>query len=198
MSLEGNDYEGEHDVPERVLQAVGLARRLGFPMSCVPGTGRLLRTLSAAAGPGARIGEIGTGAGVGTGWLASGMDAGSTITSIEIDTAQVAAVRNLYRDEPAITVREGDWRSLAADGPFRLLFVDGGEGKQKDQDEVIAMVEPGGAIVMDDHSPSWEWPPRFEGELDTTRLFWLTDPRLTSVQVQVSERMVCVIAVVRP
>lgn len=197
MSLEGNDYEGEPDVPDRVRAAVAVAERLGFPMSCVPGTGRLLRTLAAAAGPGARIGEIGTGTGVGTGWLASGMVAGATITTIEIDPQQVAAVRELYHDEPSVTVREGDWRRLTADGPFRLLFLDGGDGKTAHQEDVLMMLEPGGVVVMDDHSPSWGWPPLFDGEPDRTRLFWLGDPRLTAAQVQVSERMVCVVAVLQ-
>lgn len=197
MSLEGNSYEDEHDVPDPVLQAVALAERMGFPMSCVPGTGRLLRTLAAAAGPGARIGEIGTGTGVGTAWLADGMAEGATLTTIEVDADQAKAVEELFVDDPAVTVRDGDWRLLAGYGPFDLLFVDGGDGKTMQQDHVIAMVRPGGVIVSDDFSPSWDWPPTHEGGTDATRLFWLTDPRLVSTQVQVSEHMLCLVSVVR-
>ncbi|WP_119316763.1 NUDIX domain-containing protein, partial [Calidithermus terrae] len=58
-------------VPERVRQALELARQHGFDRSCSLEVGRLLRQL--AARPELRIAELGTGVGVGAAWMASGM-----------------------------------------------------------------------------------------------------------------------------
>src|SRR3954447_3941163 len=166
MSLEGNSYEAEHDLPPLVAAAVALAAQLEFPMSCTPGTGRLLRTLAAVAGSGARIGEMGTGSGVGAAWLASGMAEDATLTTIDPAADQVDAVAKLFADDARVRVRVGDWRGPADDGGFRLLFVDGGDGKTKHPDDVMAMVEPGGVVVLDDFTPTTEWPPMFQGEPD--------------------------------
>jgi Xaa-Pro aminopeptidase len=58
-------YEGLTDLPPLVERAVDLARREGFAHSCRPEHGRLLHALAAGAG---RIGETGTGCGVGLAW----------------------------------------------------------------------------------------------------------------------------------
>ena len=73
--------------PEIVERALSLAGELGFPIQpegnqpdgsgasscCIDSVGSLLRTICLSL-DGAKIGEIGTGAGVGTAWLASGAD----------------------------------------------------------------------------------------------------------------------------
>ncbi|MFE3203241.1 hypothetical protein [Embleya sp. NPDC059237] len=55
------------------------ARRHGFAFSCRPEQGRLLQVL--AAGATHRIGETGTGYGVGPAWLASGALPGTRLVS---------------------------------------------------------------------------------------------------------------------
>ena len=70
MSPQGTAaYDGLTDLPPLVERAVDLARRAGSTFSCRPEHGRLLQALAAGAG---RIGETGTGCGVGLAWLASG------------------------------------------------------------------------------------------------------------------------------
>src|SRR5687768_5533238 len=72
--------------------------RVGFTMASEPKTGSLLRTL-AASKPSGRFLELGTGTGVGTAWLLSGMDSGSHLDSVDIDeTAQEIARRHLAHD----------------------------------------------------------------------------------------------------
>src|SRR4051794_33960600 len=63
-------YDGVEDLPPLVARAVALARELGFDLSSIPEQGRLLQVLARGA-RGGRIGETGTGAGVGVAWLAS-------------------------------------------------------------------------------------------------------------------------------
>ncbi|MFD0527957.1 hypothetical protein ACFQ1I_13765 [Kitasatospora arboriphila] len=97
------------------LRAAGAAH--GFTLSCEERTGALLAVL-AAARPGGRILELGTGVGEGTAWLLSGMDADARLVSVELD----GAVQDLARAElggdgrcafVAATAGPG-WRSTAA------------------------------------------------------------------------------------
>ena len=62
-------------MPPLVVRAVVLANELGFEYSCLPEQGRLLRVL-AAGRAGGRIGETGTGCGVGLAWMVSGASPG--------------------------------------------------------------------------------------------------------------------------
>ena len=53
--------------------ATARAREAGFPMSCDPAVGRLLAVLAAQLPGQARVLELGTGVGVGTAWIVSGL-----------------------------------------------------------------------------------------------------------------------------
>lgn len=187
------------DLPPRVEAAVALARAAGFPCSCRPGQGELLRTVVAGR-PSAVIGETGTGYGVGLAWLAEGRTPGSRLVSVERVPARAEAAASLFRADPAVTVLTGDWSELCAHGPFDVLVLDGGgSGKGSepplDPDE---WMKPGGTIVIDDFSPSTDWPPRFGDEIDTARVYWLTHPRLRATQVTVDPTAVTVLATYVP
>jgi len=122
-------YDGCTDLPRLVAVAVAAARRAGFAYSCLPEQGRLLRTLAGGVGNGV-IGETGTGYGVGLAWLACGAHPGARLVSVEHDPARASTAAQVFADDPRVTVRTGDWRDLAGDGPFDLLVLDGGgQGK---------------------------------------------------------------------
>jgi predicted O-methyltransferase YrrM len=103
----------EIDLPEIVRKANALANQLNFPLmpegrpvgyqgppsACIPQVGRLLKVL-ASAKPGGRIGEQGTGAGVGTAWLASGLCGDAHLISVEIDPVRAKEVAKLFADYP--------------------------------------------------------------------------------------------------
>ena len=80
-------------VPARLPQALPAIQaesaRLGFAMASEPRTGALLAAL-AASRPGGRLLEIGTGTGVGTAWLLSGMDAAARLDTVDTDRAVVS------------------------------------------------------------------------------------------------------------
>lgn len=178
-------------MPGRVAEAVLLAERLHFGNSCTPGTGRLLAALAAAAtGP---VAESGTGCGVGTAWLRSGLRDGERLLTVERDAQRAAAVRRLFADDPAVTVLYDDWRALAAHAPFGLLFLDGG-GKAGGPRAVAALVAPGGIVVLDDFAPCDDWPPTYRGEVDALRVAWLSDPRFAVAEVRTRADQAALIA----
>jgi predicted O-methyltransferase YrrM len=168
-------------LPGRVIEATALVERLHFAYSCTEGTGRLLACLAAATtGP---VGESGTGCGYGTAWLRSGLREGERLVTVDHDAECAAAVRELFADDPAVTVLHDDWRALTPYSPFGLLFLDGG-GKPDGPDAVADLMAPGGIVVMDDFTPCDAWPPTHQGEPDTLRISWLTDSRFASTEVR--------------
>jgi len=162
---------------------VSLARRhaadTGFTRSCTDGHGRLMAALAAGA---ESVGEAGTGCGVGTAWLRSGLRDGGRITTVELDAERAAFAASLFADDQAVTVLSDDWRALFRHAPFDLLFLDGGGGSAE-IDVVVDLVRPGGTVVLDDFSPNADWPRRFQGAVDEPRMTWLTDPRFAAVEV---------------
>ena len=62
---------------------------LGFSMTSEPKVGSFLAAL-AASKPGGRFLELGTGTGHGTAWLLAGMDASSSLDTVDTDAEVVA------------------------------------------------------------------------------------------------------------
>jgi predicted O-methyltransferase YrrM len=171
-----------------VERAVDLARRNGFACSCRPEHGRLLYALAAGAG---KIGETGTGCGVGLAWLASGARPGTLLFSVELDTGRAALAAGLFADQPQVTVLQGDWTKITEEAPFDLLVLDGGgQGKSAGNPEAPAdpeaLLRPGGTLVIDDLTPASTWPPLFEGRPDPARTHWLTHPAVDAAELRLA------------
>jgi predicted O-methyltransferase YrrM len=185
MSLDGTraHLRGPGDLPPLVERAALTATRLDFPYSCRPEQGRLLQALAAGA---ERIGETGTGCGVGLAWLVSGMRNGATAVSVEQNANRAAAAAGLFSAlAPWVTVRHADWTAIGEDGPFDLLVLDGGGQGKADGPaaDPVALLRPGGVLVIDDFTPSRGGPPTHQGAPDTARLHWLEHPALRTVEV---------------
>lgn len=183
------------ELPTIVAQALDLSRRKGFVTSSRLETGRLLATLAASST--GRLGECGTGCGVGAAWLASSARKGSRVITAELDESLAASVRDLFDDDDRVDVLTGDWSALQEYGPFSLLFLDVREAKRSGADLVADLLEPGGVVVLDDFTPSATWPPTYEGRVDTMREQWLTDERFTTVEVMVAADAAVLIAAKR-
>jgi predicted O-methyltransferase YrrM len=182
----------ERAVPARVLAAERIAVEAGFDKSCIREVGRLLRT-AAAAKPGGVVVESGTGSGVGTAWLHSGLGVGARLVTVERDEELARRAAGVFADDSRVAVLTGDWRLLEQHAPFDVFFCDGG-GKRDDPRRVVELLAPGGILVLDDFTPSAEWPPRFEGEVDELRLFYLTHPELDATEVLTTPRSSAVVA----
>jgi predicted O-methyltransferase YrrM len=172
------------DLPPLVRRALDLSRDQGFVSSTRHETGRLLATLAATRG--GTMAECGTGCGVGSAWLRSGMRPDARIVTAELEHRLAEAVRAIFAEDPQVEVLQADWTTLREYAPFSLLFLDVREAKQNGPDSVAELVEPGGIVVLDDFTPCEGWPPVYEGRVDTVRQQWLTDPRFTTVEVMVA------------
>ncbi|MFF4585972.1 O-methyltransferase [Streptomyces sp. NPDC001388] len=147
------------DTPSRFPTALpGLrarTRAAGFTMSCEDRTGSLLAVL-AAARPGGRILELGTGTGEGTSWLLSGMSGDARLVTVELDPALQALAREELGADERVTFVEGDggtWLEQYTGEPFDLVFADTRPGKFTHLDRALDLVAPGGTYLIDDLDP---------------------------------------------
>lgn len=182
------------ELPELVGQACALARRLGFPLTrqeaeeigpgvpsaCLPGVGRFLAVLAAGC-LGGRIGEIGTGVGIGAAWMAGAMPADCSLVTVEIDEERAAAAVELFAGDTRVSVLTGDARAvLGPYAPFDLLFADGGWRDPGGLASLVDLVRVGGRVVMDDVTPL---PPDAPVRPDVKRELFSGHPRLLSAEV---------------
>ncbi len=189
------------DLPDVVHRAFAVSRRAGYVSFCRNETGRLLAMLAATRD--GTMAEFGTGCGVGTAWLRSGVRGEKArIVTAELDPALARAAAEIFVDDPQVEVLAADWSTLLDKGPFSLLFLDSGQSGDHGAgevgvDAVADLVEDGGIVVLDDFSPCELWPPITYGRVDTLRERWLTDERFTAVEVMVAPDAATIIATKR-
>ena len=182
-------------MPPLVVRAGELAGALGFPLTreeagpgqpsaCLPGVGRFLAMLAARC-RGGRIGEIGTGAGIGAAWMASAMPDDCVLITTEIDQRLAAGAAELLATDPRVEVLAGDAADLLpARAPFDLVFADGSWHDPAGLASLTGLLGIGGHIVMDDVTPRSLLPA--ESPLrrhDAKREFFFGDGRLISAEV---------------
>ena len=172
------------ELPPIVRRAFDVSRRAGYVSFCRNETGRLLATLAATRA--GTMAEFGTGCGVGTAWLRSGVRRGTQIISAELDADLATAAQEIFRDDPQVEVLAADWSTLRNKGPYSLLFLDPSVPADSSVDAVADLVESGGIVVLDDFAPCEMWPPITAGRVDILRETWLTDERFTAVEVMVA------------
>jgi predicted O-methyltransferase YrrM len=175
----------EQTFPELVATAVGRAASARFGQSCDPRVGGLLAVLAAHLPAGARVLELGTGAGVGTAWIVSGLlpRTDVTVTTVERDA------------RTALLAAQGDWPGfvdlrladaidvLAEGGLFDLIFADAQGGKWEGLDRTVAALRPGGLLLVDDMTPAPDWPADRRARQAEVRRALLSSPLLTSAEL---------------
>jgi predicted O-methyltransferase YrrM len=180
----------DHEIirkPECLEAMLRETERLGFKMASEPKVGALLAAL-AAAKPGGRFLELGTGTGHGTAWLLFGMDQRSKLESVDTDPAVMAVARRHLGADRRVTFHlldGADFIRQAPRGEFDFIYADAWPGKFSHLGEALALLRPGGLYLIDDLLPQPNWPeghapkvPRLietlEGrrEFMTVRLAW--------------------------
>jgi predicted O-methyltransferase YrrM len=175
------------DLPDVVRRAFDASRRAGYVSFCRNETGRLLAALAATRS--GTLAEFGTGCGVGTAWLRSGIRDDAHILTAELQPRLADAAAAIFADDDRVEVLAADWSTLRDKGPFSLLFLDAHEplaNRDSAADAIIDLVEPGGVVVLDDFAPCGSWPPVVEGRVDVLRERWLLDERFTTAEVMVA------------
>jgi predicted O-methyltransferase YrrM len=184
------------DLPDVVHRAFAVSRKAGYVSFCRNETGRLLAMLAATRD--GTMAEFGTGCGVGTAWLRSGVRGEKArIVTAELDPKLAEAAAEIFRDDDQVEVLAADWSTLTDQGPFSLLYLDSGDPSAVRVDAVADLVDEGGIVVLDDFTPCALWPPVFHGRVDTLREEWLTDDRFTTVEVMVAADAATLIAIRR-
>jgi len=180
------------ELPDIVTRAFDVSRRAGYVSFCRNETGRLLASLAATRE--GTLAEFGTGCGVGTAWLRSGVRKQARIVTAELDPQLASAAAEIFQDDPQVEVVAADWSTLTDKGPFSLLFLDSGKPSAVGPDSVWDLVEEGGIVVLDDFTPCEHWPPTYAGRVDTLREEWLSDDRFAAVEVMIAPDASAVIA----
>jgi predicted O-methyltransferase YrrM len=182
----------ESTMPPQVVAATARAREAGFPMSCDPEVGRLLAVLAAHLPERARVLELGTGTGVGTAWIASGLLARTDVTVMSVEKDPQTAALAASGDWPSfVNLRHGDaLEVLGEGGTFDLIFADAQGGKWDGLDRTIAALGPRGMLVVDDMSPEPDWSDGHRASQDKVRATLLAAPELTSAELAVGSGMI--------
>lgn len=189
-------YAGRTGLPDLVVSALSVADSLGFDNSCAPEQGALLSVL-ARGWRGGRIGETGTGCGVGLAFMVDATDPSTSLVSVDIDQARATAAAQLFAGLQHVRVMHSDWRVLHEHGPFDLLVLDGG-GKGKDPavdaplDPAAGWLSPGGTIVLDDFTPAGAVGAPAH---DPVRRHWLEHPLLHAVEIRLSSTLATIVGV---
>ena len=152
--------DGFGRAPDALEAILNDTATLGFTMASEPKTGALLAAL-AASKPGGRLLELGTGTGLGTAWLLSGMDADSHLDTVDTDPSVVAVARRHLGTDSRVTfhVMDGaEFIGQSAAGQFDLIYADAWPGKFTHLDETLSLLRGGGIYFIDDLFPQPNWP----------------------------------------
>lgn len=160
-----SDTNGLNDLnlvapPEALAEIEARTRDMGFNMASEPRTGALLRAL-AASKPGGRLLELGTGTGVATAWILAGMDAGSTLASVDSDPHHQQVARECLGNDSRLTLVLEDAFGFLKRQPaesYDFVFADAIPGKYEGLEECLKLVRQGGVYVVDDMMPLPKWP----------------------------------------
>ena len=182
----------QEPLPEPVRDAYARAGAEGFALSCEPGVGRLLAVLAAGVPRGARILELGTGAGAGLAWIVHGLGdrRDVQVTSVDLDPAVQQLARRAAWPE-FVHFEQGDGAERARDlAPFDLVFADAPGGKLHGLDASIGALRPGGALLVDDMDLSQHDDPELRTALTGVRSDLFADPRLVCAELEAASGII--------
>jgi demethylmenaquinone methyltransferase/2-methoxy-6-polyprenyl-1,4-benzoquinol methylase len=145
----------------------------------------LLAALAAHLPDGARVLELGTGAGVGTAWIVSALQPRTTVTVTTVEQdPQTAALAAQEAWPGFVELRCADaLETMNGAGQFDLIFADAQGGKWEGLDRTIAALGPHGMLVVDDMTATPEWPAEQRARQDVVRRTLLSSPLLTSIEL---------------
>ncbi|MBO9593416.1 MAG: methyltransferase domain-containing protein [Niabella sp.] len=147
------------NIPVQYAAIALKTKALGFDMPSDLQTGSLLKTLVASK-PGGRILELGTGTGLATSWILSGMDNGASLVSVDNNALLINVAREQLKDHRIEFVcADGyEWITTYKGASFDLIFADAMPGKYDLFEETFGLLKTGGIYFIDDMLPQPNWP----------------------------------------
>ena len=172
-------------VPAWVNNARATAARSGFGYSCDDRVGRLLAVLAASVPADGRILELGTGAGVGTGWLVHGLGDRFDVEVLTVEIDPGIAAHAQAQPWPAwVRFVVGDAiEVMPSAGKFDLVFADAQGGKWERIDLTVGVLRPGALLVVDDMTPENSWTADQASKQAEVRRALLDHPSLTCAEL---------------
>ena len=157
------------NIPSQYEAIATTTRQLDFSMASDLYTGSLLKTLVASK-PGGRMLELGTGSGLATSWMVSGLDKDAVLVTVENNALLLSVAQKNLRDSRINFVLEDGYKWLTEyDGEkFDLIFADAMPGKYDLFEEAFSLLKTGGFYIIDDMLPQSNWP---EGHAERVNAF---------------------------
>ncbi|MFT4033312.1 MAG: class I SAM-dependent methyltransferase [Siphonobacter sp.] len=148
------------NIPAAYQPILEATRISGFTMASDLDTGSLLCTL-AASKPGGRFLELGTGTGLSTSWILQGMDAHSTLISVDNEQKFLDIAADHLGGDQRLTLEYsdgGEWLEKNRSLKFDYIFADTWHGKYLLLDLALDNLLNGGIYIIDDMLPQPNWP----------------------------------------
>ena len=148
------------DIPIIHAEIERKSREIGFTMSSDMYIGTFLKTLISSK-PGGRFLELGTGIGLSLSWMIDGMDANSTLVTVDNDPKLIEIAKQYFAKDTRVSIvcEDGtNWIKNYQGEPFDLIFADAWPGKYSEIDEVLNLLPIGGFYVIDDMKAQPNWP----------------------------------------
>jgi predicted O-methyltransferase YrrM len=148
------------ELPPQVGEIHNQTQALGFNMASEPQTGSLLRTL-ASSKPHGKFLEIGTGTGYGTAWILAGMDANSTLESVDNNPGVQAVAKQHLGSDHRLSLFTQDAIEFLGTRPqnsYDFIFADTSSGKFEQLELTLSLLKAGGLLFLDDLLPQKNWP----------------------------------------
>ena len=128
-----------HNLPKGFAAIEIASKSIRFSMPSDWQTGALLQTLVGSK-PKANVLEIGTGTGLATAWLLAGMDADSSLLSIDNEQLYQSVADNILGDDKRLSLLctdAGQWLDDNLQQKFDLIFADAWPGKYANLDAAL-------------------------------------------------------------
>jgi predicted O-methyltransferase YrrM len=152
--------EINHQFPKAYNVIEEATKLSGFTMASDVLTCSLLRTL-ACSKPAGKFLELGTGTGLSTSWILDGMDADSTLTSVDNDPTFLEIAQSFLGNDERLKLvcsDGGEWMEKNKNQKYDYIFADTWHGKYLLLEDALSMLKKGGLYIIDDMLPQPNWP----------------------------------------
>lgn len=156
------------DIPKIHNELERKAAEIDFTMPSDLFIGTLLKTLISSK-PKGRFLELGTGIGLSLSWMVDGMDANSTLISVDNDSELIVIAQDYFAKDKRLKLVCADgseWIKKYSGEKFDLIFADAWPGKYSEIHELLNLLEIGGFYIVDDMSAQPNWPDGHQENVD--------------------------------